>query len=50
MNQQAVSTQLIRGNRFDFEFIVEDFFRVNELADVAYPVSGDQIAKARAAK
>ena len=50
MNQQAVSYQLINGRVADYEFIVEDFFRVNELADVAYPVSGDQIAKARAAK
>lgn len=50
MDKQAVSTQLIRGNRFDFEFITQDFMLVNEDADVAYPVSGDQIAKARAAK
>lgn len=50
MDKQAVSYQLINGRVADYEFITQDFMLVNKDADVAYPVSGDQIAKARTAK
>lgn len=48
--QQGIGTQLLRGNRYDFDIPVHGFISANREEDLGYPVSGDQIAKARAAK
>lgn len=48
--KQGIGTQLLRGNRYDFDIPVHGFRTVNQDEDLGYPVSGDQIAKARAAK
>lgn len=45
--EQEIGTQLLRGNRYDFDIKVSDFRTVNRDEDLGYPVSGDQLALVR---